>query len=250
MIDYNMKDVEIVKKTKVKLKNPILICGLPDSGFVGKIASYHFAKGIKAEKFADMYSSHLPAQTIVNEDGTIEPLKFEFYYKKGKNDLLIFTGDAQSETPEGQYNVSRDVLKFVKGLGCKTVYAVGGLITNDLSIPPKIYGASISESLLKDLEELGIENMKESNIIGMNGILVSLAKDSKMKGFGIYGETKGEFPDISAAKELIKVLTVITGIKPNLRALSSEEKRLKKLQTSLESKIIEDSEKKVSGYIT
>jgi len=72
MIDYDMKDVEIVKKTKVKLKNPILICGLPDSGFVGKIASYHFAKGIKAEKFADMYSSHLPAQTIVNEDGTIE----------------------------------------------------------------------------------------------------------------------------------------------------------------------------------
>ena len=117
-------------------------------------------------------------------------------------------------------------------------------------MPPKIYGAAISESLLKDLQEFGIENMKESNIIGMNGILVSLAKDSKMKGFGIYSETKGEFPDISAAKELIKVLTVITGIKPNLRALSSEEKRLKKLQTSLESKIIEDSEKKVSRYIT
>ena len=91
-----MKDVEIITKTKKKLKNPILICGLPDSGFVGKIASYHFAKGIGAEKFADVYSSHLPAQTIVNENGTIEPLKFEFYYKKGKNDLLIFTGDVQS----------------------------------------------------------------------------------------------------------------------------------------------------------
>ena len=69
-----MKDVEIITKTKKKLKNPILICGLPDSGFVGKIASYHFAKGIGAEKFADVYSSHLPAQTIVNENGTIEPL--------------------------------------------------------------------------------------------------------------------------------------------------------------------------------
>ena len=101
-MEYNMKDVEIITKTKKKLKNPILICGLPDSGFVGKIASYHFAKGIGAEKFADVYSSHLPAQTIVNENGTIEPLKFEFYYKKGKNDLLIFTGDVQSETPEGQ----------------------------------------------------------------------------------------------------------------------------------------------------
>ena len=244
-----MKDVEIITKTKKKLKNPILICGLPDSGFVGKIASYHFAKGIGAEKFADVYSSHLPAQTIVNEDGTIEPLKFEFYYKKGKNDLLI-TGDVQSETPEGQFNVSRDVLKFVKNLGCKTIYAVGGLITDNLSNPPKIYGAAISEALLKDLQELGIESMEESNIIGMNGILVSLAKNNGMKGFGIYGETRGEFPDISAAKELIKVLTSITGVKPNLRALIKEERRLKQLKSNLESKIIDNSEKKVSGYIT
>jgi uncharacterized protein (TIGR00162 family) len=245
-----MKDVEIIQKTKRKLKNPILICGLPDSGFVGKIASYHFAKGIGAKKFADVYSSHLPAQTIVNEDGTIEPLKFEFYYKKGKNDVLIFTGDIQSDTPEGQYNVSRDLLKFVKALGCKTVYAIGGLITNDLSIPPKIYGASISKTLLNDLHELGIESMKESNVIGMNGIMVSLAKNNGMKSFGIYGETKGEFPDISAAKELIKVLTLITGIKPNLRALLREEKRLKQLQSNLETKIIDDAEKKVSKYIT
>ena len=245
-----MKDVEIITKTKKKLKNPILICGLPDSGFVGKIASYHFAKGIGAEKFADVYSSHLPAQTIVNENGTIEPLKFEFYYKKGKNDLLIFTGDVQSETPEGQFNVSRDVLKFVKNLGCKTIYAVGGLITDKLSNPPKIYGAAISEALLKDLQELGIESMEESNIIGMNGILVSLAKNNGMKGFGIYGETRGEFPDINAAKELIKVLTLITGVKPNLRALIKEERRLKQLKSNLESKIIDNSEKKVSGYIT
>ena len=92
--------------------------------------------------------------------------------------------------------------------------------------------------------------MEESNIIGMNGILVSLAKNNGMKGFGIYGETRGEFPDISAAKELIKVLTSITGVKPNLRALIKEERRLKQLKSNLESKIIDDSEKKVSGYIT
>ena len=178
-------------------------------------------------------------------------MKFEFYYKKGKNDLLIFTGDAQSETPEGQYNVSRDLLKFVKGLGCKTVYAIGGLITNDLSMPPKIYGAAISESLLKDLQEFGIENMKESNIIGMNGILVSLAKDSKMKGFGIYSETRGDYPDPKAAKQLIKVISKITGLKPNLRELIREEKRLKKFQNknnNIESET--EIQNKTSRYIT
>lgn len=243
-------DVEIIRRTKVKLKNPILICGLPDSGFVGKISSYHFAKGIRALKFADMYSSHLPAQTIINEDGTIDPLKFEFYYKKGKNDLLIFTGDVQSETAEGQHIISRAVLNFVKTLGCKTVYAIGGLITNNLSVPPKIYGATVSKSLIKDLQGFGIENMKENNIVGMNGILFALSKNVGMKGFGIYSETQGEFPDIMAAKELIHVLSKITGFKPNLRELIREEKHLKYLQKSLESKVNNESEEKIRRYIT
>ena len=54
----NMRFVEI---SKIKLKNPIFICGLPDSGFVGKICSYHFIKGVKAIKFAELYSAFLPA---------------------------------------------------------------------------------------------------------------------------------------------------------------------------------------------
>tara|TARA_B000000460_G_scaffold245314_1_gene216821 strand:- start:677 stop:1432 length:756 start_codon:yes stop_codon:yes gene_type:complete len=245
-----VKDVEIVMRTKVKLKDPLLICGLPDSGFVGKIGCYHFAKGIKAIKFADMYSSHLPAQTIVNEDGTIDPLKFEFFYKKGKQNLLIFTGDVQAETAEGQHIISNAVLNFAKGLGCKTVYTIGGFVTSNSSDPPKVYGTTVSESLLKDLGNFGIKNMKNNNILGMNGILFSLSKNCGMNGFGIYSETQGEFPDVAAAKELIQVLSKITGFKPDLRALNREEKRLKQLQNSLETKVNNEAESKTRGYIT
>ena len=71
-----------------------------------------------------------------------------------------------------------------------------------------------------------------------------------MNGFGIYSETQGEFPDVVAAKELIQVLSKITGFKPDLRALNREEKRLKQLQNSLETKVNNEAESKTRGYIT
>ena len=244
----NMRFVEI---SKIKLKNQIFICGLPDSGFVGKICSYHFIKGVKAIKFAELYSAFLPAQVIVNENGIIEPLKFEFYYKKGKQDLIIFTGDVQAETAEGQYNVSNAVLQFIKNYNCIKVYTFGAFVTPNPSNPPKVYGTANSNKSLKQLSKYGIENMKKGNIIGMNGLLFSLADKFGLEGFGIYSETRGDYPDPKAAKQLIKVISKITGLKPNLRELIREEKRLKKFQNknnNIESET--EIQNKTSRYIT
>ena len=246
-----MNSMRFVEISKIKLKNPIFICGLPDSGFVGKICSYHFIKGVKAIKFAELYSAFLPAQVIVNENGTIEPLKFEFYYKKGKQDLIIFTGDVQAETAEGQYNVSNAVLQFIKNYNCIKVYTFGAFVTPNPSNPPKVYGTANSNKSLKQLSKYGIENMKKGNIIGMNGLLFSLADKFGLEGFGIYSETQGDYPDPKAAKQLIKVISKITGLKPNLRELIREEKRLKKFQNknnNIESET--EIQNKTSRYIT
>jgi uncharacterized protein (TIGR00162 family) len=246
-----MNDMRFDITSKIKLKNPILICGLPDSGFVGKICSYHFIKGIKAIKFAELYSAFLPAQVIVNENGTIDPLKFEFFYKKGKNDLIIFTGDVQAETAEGQYNISNAVLKFIKNYNCTKVYALGAFVTPNPSDPPKVYGTARSNESLKQLTEYGIKKMKKGNIIGMNGLLFALADKFGLEGFGIYSETPGDYPDVKAAKQLIKIISKITELKPDLRELNREEKRLKSLQNKndgIESN--KEVENKTSRYIT
>ena len=98
--------------------------------------------------------------------------------------------------------------------------------------------------------------MKKGNIIGMNGLLFSLADKFGLEGFGIYSETRGDYPDPKAAKQLIKVISKITGLKPNLRELSKEEKRLKKFQNkdlqNKDNNIESDTEiqNKTSRYIT
>ena len=106
---------------------------------------------------------------IVNENGIIEPLKFEFYYKKGKQDLIIFTGDVQAETAEGQYNVSNAVLQFIKNYNCIKVYTFGAFVTPNPSNPPKVYGTANSNKSLKQLSkslalDLGKHGIRVNNI--------------------------------------------------------------------------------------
>jgi len=45
-----------------KLKNPILIEGLPGIGNVGKLAVEHLIDSIGATKFAEIYSKDFPPQ--------------------------------------------------------------------------------------------------------------------------------------------------------------------------------------------
>ena len=75
--------VEYVAKVP-KLKDPILIEGLPGIGNVGKLAVEHLIDSIDASKFAEIYSKDFPPQVFINPDGTIELVKNEFYYWKAK----------------------------------------------------------------------------------------------------------------------------------------------------------------------
>ena len=82
-----------------KLKDPILIEGLPGIGNVGKLAVEHLIDSIDASKFAEIYSKDFPPQVFINQDGTIKLVNNEFYYYKSKDkkqsDLILLTGDYQ-----------------------------------------------------------------------------------------------------------------------------------------------------------
>ena len=72
---------------KPKLKNPILIEGLPGIGNVGKLAVEHLIDSIKAVKFAQLYSKDFPPQVFINPDGTIELVKMNFIIGKQRRKI-------------------------------------------------------------------------------------------------------------------------------------------------------------------
>src|SRR3989344_4827127 len=94
---------QVIKETTEtpKLRNPILIEGLPGIGNVGKIAIDFMIEELKAKKLYSLFSYTFPHSVFVNDDDLVELPSIEIYYKKfngngaGKRDLLILTGDVQ-----------------------------------------------------------------------------------------------------------------------------------------------------------
>jgi len=112
-----VKETVIKETSKADLDNPILIEGLPGLGLVGRIATRYLIKQLNAERFANLYSPHFPYFVLVSKKGSIRLLSGAFYSwksKAGKTDLILFTGDSQAQTIEGQYEISDRLLDFAK----------------------------------------------------------------------------------------------------------------------------------------
>ena len=63
-----MSFTEIIKIEDVKLKDAILLEGLPGVGNVGKLAAMHLIEELKAKKCMEIYSSHFPPQVLIDDD--------------------------------------------------------------------------------------------------------------------------------------------------------------------------------------
>ena len=244
-----MDFVSIKKIGKMpKLTDPILIEGLPGIGNVGKLAVEHLIDTINAKKFAEIYSKDFPPQVFINQDGTIELVKNEFYYwkadKKNQRDLILLTGDYQGLSSRGQYELVEQILNVCEELGVKELYTLGGYGLGHEITKPKVLCATTHKKLVKTMKEHGAvfkKNEPGGGIVGASGLLLGLGKLRKLKGTCFMGETPGYLVDPNSAKEVLKILMNITNIKVDLSALEDKAKEIELIAKQL--KEIEGSTK-------
>lgn len=98
-----------------KLESPILICGFPGSGYVGKMAVDHLIQELHAEHLADIYSTSFPPQVMIRSDGTSDLMKNTIFYTRTSAanpnaNLLLLTGDSQPASPESEYVLAEEIL--------------------------------------------------------------------------------------------------------------------------------------------
>ncbi|MCL4435290.1 MAG: proteasome assembly chaperone family protein [Thaumarchaeota archaeon] len=244
------------------LKDPILICGLPGSGFVGKLALEHLINELGAKLFGVIYSHNFPPQAIIQPDGTVDIIKNELYYWRSKdssNDLILYTGDSQPITPDADYEVADRILELTRKMGAKKVYALAAYITGGFVKIPRVFAAATETTIIDDLKKYGVVLMTEGSITGMNGLLVGLAKIHDMQGVSLLGETSGYIIDANASKAVLEVFTKMMNLKIDMtsldqRAKSTEAvvKTLDQLRHGQEEQPIESSPKddRDLGYIS
>lgn len=223
---------------KPKLKNPVLIEGLPGIGNVGKLAVEHLIDVLEAEKFVEINSKDFPPQVFINNDGTIKLVNNEFYYwkskKKNQPDLILLTGDYQGLSSQGQYELVEKIIEIAKEFNVKEVYTLGGYGLGQEIEKPEVLCATTHKSWVKKLKKHGAvfkKNEPGGGIVGASGLILGLGKLHGLKGACLMGETPGYLVDPKSAKAVLKIIMDITKVKVSLKAL---EKKAKEIETIAE----------------
>jgi len=218
-----------------KASDPVLVCGLPGSGYVGKLAADHLVSTFKLRRVAEYTSSTFPPQVSVKEDGTVDQPKGEMYFASARRKgLFVFTADAQPTTSEGEYELSDAVVKFAKKCGVKKVYTLAAYITGSFSKSPRVFGAGTSKGMVGLLAENGVTLMKDGGISGMNGLLIGVAAIRGLEGACLLGETSGYVVDADASKAILQLLSKVVGIPIDTSKLDEKAEETKNVISQLQ----------------
>lgn len=236
-----MTVIKVIEKPK--LKNPILVEGLPGVGNIGRVSVGYLIHELKAKKFATLYSEHFFPFVILENEHHTRLLKNELFYfrakKKGQRDIIFLTGDCQSLSTNGHYEIMEKILDFVEKLGVKDIITVGGLATGEVEKKPEVLGAVNNDKLLKKYKGYGIKftaGERVGYIVGAAGLLLGLGKERGMSGLCMLGETSG-FPivtDPKAAESVLEALTKILSLKVDMSKLEERVKEMERFIRKVE----------------
>ncbi|MFH1622906.1 MAG: proteasome assembly chaperone family protein [Candidatus Aenigmatarchaeota archaeon] len=220
---------------KPKLKNPVLIVGLPGVGNVGRIAAGYLIEELKATKFAELNSSHFMPFVLLQKGSAVHVINNEFYYwrggKPGQRDIVILIGDSQSINPEGHYEIADAILQYAKALGVAEVFTLAGLGIGHKKDAPKVVGVVNDMAVAKRHKDLGIDfnaGDRVGTIVGAAGLLIGLGRQYGMDGICVLGETSGVplIPDPKAAEAVLRVLARVLKVKIDTSRIQKKVKEM------------------------
>jgi uncharacterized protein (TIGR00162 family) len=234
-----MDNIKMIVTEMPVLEDPVLVEGLPGVGNVGKLAAEHLVEQLKATKFADIYSKYFPPQVLVDDEGLIRLVNNELFYSKGEGtrpDIVILVGDYQGLSPEGQYELSDQVLNVMKGMGVKKIYTLGGYGVGKMLDKPRVLGAATDKEMVEEMKEKGVIFSKGepgSGIVGASGLLLGLGKIYGMRSVCLMGETSGYFVDPKGAEAVLRILAKILNVEVDYKALEEKAEQIEAITSKL-----------------
>jgi uncharacterized protein (TIGR00162 family) len=212
-----------------ELNNPVLLAAWPGIAGVALTAASYLNESLGAELFAEVEPlSHFDLNGAYIERNVIQtprlPQSRFYYWKRGEagNDLIIFIGEAQPVSHN--YEFANKILEFAQSCGVDQVYTVAAALVPNLAEKPRVWAAATDNELLKELESFGLVLRGNFYVAGMNGLLLAIAKERKMKGICLLGETPRYLGDIGnpmASKSVLEVLTRVMNVEVDMTEMEN-----------------------------
>lgn len=247
--------------SKPTLKDPVLICGLPGSGYVGKLAVDYLIDKLEAKKLADIYSSSFPPQVTIQSDGTLDLVKNSLFYTSEPVNLVLLAGDTQPVSAQGEYALADQIQKICQEMGIKEIFTLAAYITGKFTKTPRVYATSTSYDYVQEFPKHNILTMDKGTITGMNGLIIGRGKKYSIRGSCLLGETSGYVVDANASKAVLESLSNLIGIEIDMQELEKRAKDTEEIIKALQSqaaasnvpqnlRIPQTSAEKNLGYIS
>lgn len=235
-----MNETRIIEKEAVKkVKNGILLTGLPGIGLIGQVVGRYLVEELKAKRIANVISPHFPHQVFMTSKGGMRLIRNSIFIHKGKKrDIVILVGDIQALNSVGQYEVAGKILEYCKKIGIKEIMTVGGYSTGKIADVRRIFAVATNEKMRGILKKYGIIfGEAKGSIVGAAGLLPAIGKLEGFDGSCVMGETHGGYVDTASAKQIILFLSKYLSVPLDVKKLDAETKESEKALREVETEI-------------
>jgi uncharacterized protein len=219
-----MGDVEIHTRANLaKLKNPMIIVGLPGTGLVGSVAASQIVDSLKM-KFGGYISSSSFAPLAAIHNYTPMPAA-RIHYSEKENIIVIIS---EMTIPVSSSNeLAQKIFEFSKSVKAESIISLGGISLNEEK--GEVYIVSSNSEIVKKATSKKLAKpIKEGATTGVTGILLTMGTLEKFPISTILAESSEEYLDPKAAANVIRVLTRITGLHISTARLDREAVELSK----------------------
>jgi proteasome assembly chaperone (PAC2) family protein len=222
-------DDQVIIHKEPKLNSPCLVAAWPGVANVALEATTYLKDKLQAEEFAEIQAqSFFEVTGVYVEKNLIQPPRLpenKFYYwkRKGKGgDLIIFLAEAQPSS--GSREFADMLLDVVQRLGVKVVYTCAAALISHFPEQPRVWAAATDAELMAETEKQGLVLKGDFFIAGMNGLLLSMARERDIRGVCLLGETPrylSEMRNPTASQAVLRVLTKVLNIEIDMTEMDN-----------------------------
>jgi len=216
--------VRIVEKEPTP-PDAIAVQGLPDVGLVGLIATAHMVSELNLKEIAYVDSNLLPPIVVLHDGLPHSPLRIF------ANKSLIAVIAEMPIPADTVQPITQAIVNWLQSKNVKMTISIGGLPVPDRQNikDPKVFGAASNASVLKMLQEKGLEILTEGYMVGPQALVMRYCAEKNLPAIALLAQSFYNYPDPEAAAAAIKELTNITGLKVDVSQLieKGEEIRLR-----------------------
>ncbi len=202
----------------LKLNDPWLVAVWPGMGHVASSAGYYLMAQLGVHMLAEFSPRELfDLEHVEVKGGIIQPVRlprsrfFLWRDPQQRHDILIFIGEAQP--PIGRHAFCRKLVEYAKQAGVTRVFTFAAMATDmHPEHESRVFAAATDEEMLASLKARKLELVDDGHISGLNGVLVGVAAEARLRGAVLLGEMPHIFSQLPFPKASLAVLKVFTEI--------------------------------------